>query len=298
MASNVLPLSERSADADPQADWSLPGWLYHDPEFFRVEMARVIRPSWQIVCHDSDVADPGDWRTIDYAGESVIVIRGLDGRVRAFHNICRHRGSRLVDGPEGCSKRLVCPYHAWSYTADGQLAGVPMREDYPALADGDFGLIPVELEAWRGFLFVRLEGGGPGVAAMMAPYDAEIAPYRFEDLRAFGRVTLRSRDVNWKNVADNYSDGLHIAVAHPGLTRMFGRSYRVEAQAGRASCATRRPATRRNAPIRRCCRRCRICRPRRSSAGSITSFGPTSRSTSIRTRSISCSSCRSRPPRR
>jgi phenylpropionate dioxygenase-like ring-hydroxylating dioxygenase large terminal subunit len=76
---------------------------------------------------------------------------------------------------------------------------------------------------------VRLEGGGPSVAEMMAPHEAEIAPYRFEALEALGRVTLRPRDVNWKNVADNYSDGLHIAVAHPGLTRLFGRGYEISA---------------------------------------------------------------------
>jgi phenylpropionate dioxygenase-like ring-hydroxylating dioxygenase large terminal subunit len=89
----------------------------------------------------------------------------------------------------------------------------------------------VELEQWRGFLFVRLTGGGPSVAEMMAPFEEEIAPYRLEALQALGRVTLRPRSVNWKNVADNYSDGLHIAIAHPGLTRLFGRGYRIEAEA-------------------------------------------------------------------
>ena len=91
------------------------------------------------------------------------------------------------------------------------------------------GLVPVAMEIWRGFIFVRLETGGPSVAEMMAPYDHMVAPYRFEEMKAFGRVTLRPRTVNWKNVADNYSDGLHIPVAHPGLTRLFGKSYGVEA---------------------------------------------------------------------
>ena len=134
-------------------------------------------------------------------------------------------------GAAGCAKRLTCPYHAWTYASDGRLVGVPQREDYPGLDMEGLGLIPVEMESWRGFLFVRLESGGPGVAEMMAPYEEEVAPYRFEDLRAIGRVTLRPRDVNWKNVADNYSDGLHINVAHPGLTRLFGGDYRIEAGA-------------------------------------------------------------------
>ncbi|MDQ3139234.1 MAG: aromatic ring-hydroxylating dioxygenase subunit alpha [Pseudomonadota bacterium] len=208
---------------------SLPGWLYHDPEYFAVEMERVIRPAWQIVCHANDIADAGSWQTLDYLGESVVVIRGEDDHIRAFANVCRHRGSRIVDGPSGCSKRLVCPYHAWNYTPDGRLAGVPSKAEYPVLDMDALGLLPIELEQWRGFLFVRLVPGGPSVADMMAPYEAEIAPYRFEQLTALGRVTLRPRDVNWKNVADNYSDGLHIAVAHPGLTRLFGHAYSVEA---------------------------------------------------------------------
>ena len=219
----------RLAEADPQQDLSLPGWVYHDPEFFTVEMKRLIRPAWQIVCHASDIPSPGDWQTLDFLGESVIVMRGADDRIRAFANVCRHRGSRLVDGSGGCARRLTCPYHGWTYAADGRLIGVPHKEDYPGLDLADWGLLPVELEQWHGFLFVRLESGGPSVAEMMAPSEAEIAPYRLEELQAIGRITLRPRDVNWKNVADNYSDGLHIPVAHPGLTRLFGGDYGIEA---------------------------------------------------------------------
>jgi phenylpropionate dioxygenase-like ring-hydroxylating dioxygenase large terminal subunit len=225
---SVSPLPRQSA-ADPDADWSLPAWLYSDPEFFQVEMARVMRPSWQVVCHLSDVAGPGDFHTLEFLGESVVVVRGEDDVVRAFANVCRHRGSRILDGASGCVKKLTCPYHAWSYDLDGQLSGVPFAETYSALDIDATRLAPVEMEIWRGFIFVRLEAGGPSVAQMMAPYDAEAAPYRFDELKALGRVTLRPRSVNWKNVADNYSDGLHIRVAHPGLTRLFGRSYGVEA---------------------------------------------------------------------
>jgi len=214
---------------DPLDDLSLPGWVYHDPDYFRLEMARVIRPAWQIVCHASDIEAPGEWRTLELLGESIIVIRGDDGRARAFANVCRHRGSRLVDGEAGCAKRITCPYHAWTYAADGRLIAVPSKEDYPGLDPARLGLIPVELEEWQSFLFVRLDSGGPSVAEMMAPYEAEIAPHRFAELRAIGRITMRPRDVNWKNVADNYSDGLHIKVAHPGLTRLFGGDYRIEA---------------------------------------------------------------------
>lgn len=225
MATRAEPLD------DPDADWSLPGWLYTDPEYFEVEMRRIIRPSWQIVCHESDLAAPGDWRTIAYLGENIVVIRGEDGAIRAFHNVCRHRAMRIVEGAAGCARKLVCPYHAWTYELDGRLSGVPMRRDYPALRLEDNGLAQVEVSSWRGFVFVRLEDdGGPSVAQMMAPYDDEIAPYRFEEIRTISDVRLRDRAVNWKNVGDNYSDNLHIPVAHDGLTRLFGKSYAIEAQ--------------------------------------------------------------------
>ena len=218
------------AAADPLEDFGLPGWVYRDPEFFAAEQRAFLRASPQIVCHSSDIAEPGQWQKLDWLGTSIIVIRGDDGAVRAFHNVCRHRGSQIVDGEAGCARVLTCPYHAWSYDRQGRLAGVPHRQDYPGLDPALLGLKPVALEEWHGFLFVRLEDGLPSVAEMMAPYDTEIAPYRFEDLRAIGRVTLRPRDLNWKTIADNYSDHLHIPVGHPGLTRLFGKSYRIEAR--------------------------------------------------------------------
>jgi phenylpropionate dioxygenase-like ring-hydroxylating dioxygenase large terminal subunit len=215
---------------DPLEDMSLPGWLYHDPEFLEAEKRAFLRAAPQVVCHESEIAEPGDWRTLEYLGESIIVIRGDDGQVRAFSNVCRHRGSRLVDGEAGCSRVLTCPYHAWSYGRDGRLVGVPHRGEYPGLQTERLSLFPVALEKWRGFLFVTLEPGAPSVAEMMAPYEDEVALYRFEDLRAIGRVTLRPRPLNWKTIADNYSDHLHIPVGHPGLTRLFARNYRIEAQ--------------------------------------------------------------------
>ncbi|WP_037502595.1 aromatic ring-hydroxylating oxygenase subunit alpha [Sphingomonas jaspsi] len=214
---------------DELAGMSLPGWLYHDPEFFEAEKAAFLRASPQVVCHESEIAEAGEWRSLDYLGESIIVMRGDDREVRAFSNVCRHRGSRLVDGTGGCAKVLTCPYHAWSYARDGKLVGVPHRHEYPDLQTDQLGLKPVALERWRGFLFVRLEDGLPSVAEMMAPYDHEVAPYRFEDLRATGQVVNRPRALNWKTIADNYSDHLHIPIGHPGLTRLFGRSYSVEA---------------------------------------------------------------------
>jgi phenylpropionate dioxygenase-like ring-hydroxylating dioxygenase large terminal subunit len=191
---------------------SLPGWLYHDAEFLEAEKGAFLRAAPQVVCHSSEIAAPGDWRSLEYLGESVIVIRGDDGVARAFANVCRHRGSRLVDGEAGCAKVLTCPYHAWSYARDGRLVGVPHRAEYPGLEAETLGLVPVALEEWRGFLFVRLQptpvrpelveglsssfGAGQEVGQsfdkhrthgiqsstfptdpeMMAPYEAEVEP--------------------------------------------------------------------------------------------------------------------------
>ena len=130
---------------DPLDGTSLPGWLYHDPEFFEAEKNAFLRASPQVVCHESEIARAGDWRSIDYLGESVIVIRGDDGVVRAFTNVCRHRGSRLVDGEGGCAKVLTCPYHAWSYGRDGRLVGVMHKHEYPGLETEKLGLVPVAL---------------------------------------------------------------------------------------------------------------------------------------------------------
>lgn len=221
--------AQPAAPADADAV-SLPGWIYRDAEFFERELKVIFRSSWQVVCHLSDLPRPGDFHTFEFLGESVLALRGEDGGVRTFHNVCRHRASRLLDGPRGhCGRRIVCPYHAWTYTLDGRLVGVPQRDTYPALDASRHGLVPIEHEVFMGFIFVRLAEGLPSVREMAAPYAREMAAYRFEELVPLGRVTLRPRAVNWKNVADNYSDGLHINVAHAGLTRLFGKGYGIEA---------------------------------------------------------------------
>jgi phenylpropionate dioxygenase-like ring-hydroxylating dioxygenase large terminal subunit len=212
-------------------NFSLPAWIYHDPEFFELEKEAIFRQAWHVVCHQSDVPNPGDYHSFEFMGESVITLRGDDGQIRSFHNACRHRAARLLDGNKGhCARRITCPYHAWTYGLDGRLVAVPQREAFKNLDFGTHGLVPIEQEIFLGFVFVRFEPGLPSVREMAAPYADELAAYRMEELVPQGRVTLRPRSVNWKNVADNYSDGLHINVAHPGLTRLFGRGYGVEAK--------------------------------------------------------------------
>jgi phenylpropionate dioxygenase-like ring-hydroxylating dioxygenase large terminal subunit len=280
---------------DPLDDLSLPGWLYFDPEFFEAEKGAFLRAAPQIVCHENEINSPGEWRSLEYLGESIIAIRGDDGEVRAFSNVCRHRGSRIVDGTGGCAKVLTCPYHAWSYARDGRLVGVPNRSEYVGLQPDKLGLIPLPLENWRGFLFVTLEPGAPTVAEMMAPYEAEVAPYRLEQLRAIGRVTSRQRQLNWKTIADNYSDGLHIPVGHPGLTRLFGRGYRIEADEHVDRMEGELVKQESSNPSERAYQKylppAEHLPPRTAASGSITSCSRMSLSTSIPTRSTSCSSC-------
>jgi carnitine monooxygenase subunit len=227
-------VSVRAIDVVPAAEddaVSLPAWIYRDPEFFELEKELIFRSSWQVVCHVNDVLRPGDYHSFEFLGQGVIVLRGEDGQIRSFHNACRHRAARLLDEAQGhCGRRITCPYHAWTYGLDGRLLTVPQRSDFKGLERERYGLIPLEQEVFMGFVFVRLAPGLPSVREMMAPYVDELAAYRFEELVPQGRVTLRPRAVNWKNVGDNYSDGLHIPVAHAGLTRLFGGSYGIEAR--------------------------------------------------------------------
>lgn len=210
---------------------SLPAWLYTDPRFFELERMKIFRQAWHIIGHINDAPNAGDYITLDILGERVVTLRGEDGALRSFHNVCRHRASTLAkDATGNCGHRLVCPYHAWSYGLDGRFISAPKWQGFDTSDPGALSLTPVEQETFQGFIFVRFEQGLPSIAEMMAPYADELAEFELEKLIPNGRVTLRPRPVNWKNVGDNYSDGLHIPVAHPGLSRLFAGSYRIEAK--------------------------------------------------------------------
>ncbi|MBL8536793.1 MAG: aromatic ring-hydroxylating dioxygenase subunit alpha [Hyphomonadaceae bacterium] len=210
---------------------SLPAWLYTDPDFFERERTVIFKKAWHIVGHANDAPQPGDYITLDVLGERVVTVRGEDGVLRSFHNVCPHRAGKIAQDARGhCGHRLVCPYHAWSFKLDGAFAGAPKWQGFDGLDAERLSLKPVEQEIYHGFIFVRFAPGLPSIAEMMSPYEDEIARFDLEKLVPNGRVTLRPRPVNWKNVGDNYSDGLHIPVAHPGLTRLFAGSYKIEAR--------------------------------------------------------------------
>lgn len=130
---------------NPEDGFSLPAWTYSDPEFFALEMERVMRPSWQIVCHESDIAHAGDYHLLEFLNESIVVMRGHDGRLNAFTNVCRHRGAKILEGPSGHAKSVVCPYHSWTYNLDGSLRGIPHREAYGEIDTANLCLPKIEL---------------------------------------------------------------------------------------------------------------------------------------------------------
>ena len=208
---------------------TLPAWTYHNAEFFELEKERIFMRTWQLAGHVNEIKGAGDWLRFELMGESVFVMRGADGEVRAFYNVCRHRANRLVHGDAGhCDGSLSCTYHGWTYGLDGGLISVPAEESFPGLERARFGLKQVAVEVWLGFVFIRFVGTAPSVAEIMAPYEDELRRYRFEELEPMGRVWSREAPINWKNAIDNNIEGYHIAIGHPGLQRLFGRNYGFE----------------------------------------------------------------------
>lgn len=207
----------------------LPAWTYRSPAILDLERRHVFLNHWQVAGHVSDIPAPGDWLTFDILGDRGLVIRGEDGIVRAFHNLCRHRGARVVDGARGqCRSALVCPFHGWVYNTDGTLRGASRPDTFDAGFDrADFGLSPIEMEIWHGFVFLRfLPGPQPSVAETLAPFDADFAAYDAAGLLpAMAEPWDSTLPVNWKSVRDVDNEGYHVALAHPGLQDLYGRTY-------------------------------------------------------------------------
>lgn len=213
-------------------DWDrkgLPAWTYHSPALFALEREHVFLTHWQVVGHVCDIPEAGDWLAYDILGERAVVMRGQDGAVRAFHNLCRHRGARVVDGDKGhCKGAIVCPFHGWVYNLDGSLRGAAQPGSFGEMKRDAFGLKPIEMEVFHGFIFLRFgPGPQPALAELLAPFAADFAAYRVADLQP---VTVpdwsTTLPVNWKSVRDVDNEGYHVALAHPGLQELYGRTYR------------------------------------------------------------------------
>lgn len=213
---------ERIYETEP-----LPAWTYLNAELLELEYERVILPSWQFVCHQNQVKEAGDFATLDLWRDSIIVMRGKDGALRAFQNACRHRGSKLLDGEGTCKHRITCPYHAWSYQLDGRLAAVPSEKTFPNLDKTQLGLKELELEVFCGLVFVRIAGPdgsrrGPSIAEQWGDLAKELAPYRIEEMVPAQGVQISEEwTCNWKVALDNYLDNYHVPFGHPGLHRLM-----------------------------------------------------------------------------
>lgn len=221
---------------------TLPAWVYRSPEFYELEREHIFRRSWLMVGHVSQLPNPGDYLTLDAIGERAFVIRGRDRVLRAFHNVCRHRASRVVRGAAGnCSGAIVCPYHGWNYDLDGKLRAVPAEKTFSNLDKARMGLPELELELWMGIIFVRFAGPGPSVGSLMREYEDEARHYRIEEMKPWGRPVSLVEDFNWKFFCENDAEGYHVPKGHPGLQRLFGTSY--------VDCETSAPASRSHATL-------------------------------------------------
>lgn len=221
---------------------TLPGPSYTDPETFTREQERIFETRWFCAVRSGDLPTPGAFRTVTVGRESVLITRGRDGALRAFLNICRHRGARLCTQESGQVRRtLQCPYHAWTYGLDGKLVAAPNFQQLPDLDRADYGLVSVALTEWLGYAWVCLAAEPPSFAeTVMAAVterlgdERSIERYQSEDLELGRRV---SYDVaaNWKLIVENFMECYHCATIHPELTEVlpeFAQGYAAQYYVG------------------------------------------------------------------
>ncbi len=214
------PSALRAVDRPLRRAATLPGSMFSDPAIFAREMRQLIQPSWVCVGRTNEVARPGDFRTYEIAGSGVVVVRDSEGALRAYHNVCRHRGTRLVEADSGSGLTLLqCPYHAWTYGLDGRLAGAPHMEEAESFDKKEFGLHPVAVADWRGFLFLNLNPKSAPLSTYLGNFAARAAPYPLERLRLAHRVTYEIA-ANWKLVIQNANECYHCPGVHPQLVRL------------------------------------------------------------------------------
>jgi glycine betaine catabolism A len=201
----------------------LPPRVFHDAAVFEFEKERWFERTWLNVGRAPDFDTPGTYALVDLAGESVIVVRGRDGVLRAFHNVCRHRGSTLVDPPEdgdtGSLVRIQCPYHAWIYELDGSLKRAPHTEQLVDFEAAENELLPVRIDTWAGFVFINVDPASADLADYLADLPVAVADYPIASLRRARRIEY---DVaaNWKVIGENYSECYHCPGVHPQLNRL------------------------------------------------------------------------------
>jgi phenylpropionate dioxygenase-like ring-hydroxylating dioxygenase large terminal subunit len=202
----------RVADLPYDRAWSMPSGFYTDPAVLALERERIFRREWICIGRREEIAAPGDRLAVEIGGEPVVVLQDLEGRIRAFSNVCRHRGTLLVRG-KGSGKRLVCPYHAWSYDLDGRLAAAPRLPARPDFDPALCRLPELAVAEWLGFVFVCLAAEPPPLAARLAGLEAMVRPYHLEQAR-LRYAAEEVWETNWKCVLENYMEGYHLSPLH------------------------------------------------------------------------------------
>jgi Rieske 2Fe-2S family protein len=198
---------------------TLPPKYYTDPDYFRLEMERVFFDIWLFAGRAEQIPESGSYFVVDLLDESVIVLRDGNDAVRAFHNTCRHRGTRLCKDERGrFAERIQCPYHAWTYDLQGGLAKAPHMDQTEGFSEADYPLVPVSVELWDGHIFINFAERPVPLSEHLAELPEKFRPWRMEELRLGRRIVYDLR-ANWKLVIQNYSECIHCPIIHPVLNR-------------------------------------------------------------------------------
>ena len=193
----TLTAFRKTTDLASAAAKSLPQEYFVSPEVFAQEQTRIFSKQWLLVGHQSQVAKAGDYIVQRVNGESLIVIRDKTGKINAFFNVCRHRGSRLIENDGGNCGTIQCPYHAWTYALDGQLIGAPHMDDLAGFDKADYPLHPVNVELWEGFVFVNLEKNPISLDRWLAPLRGKFSHWNMSILQPAKRIEYDVH-ANWK----------------------------------------------------------------------------------------------------
>jgi Rieske 2Fe-2S family protein len=195
--------------------------LYLDPEVIEAEQERIFERTWQLIGHVSALPGPGSYTTGFAGSQPVLVVRDEANALRAYRNVCRHRASCLLSGSGQCKGAIRCRYHGWTYRFDGTLIGAPEALQFgKRLNKATLGLMPVRVEELSGLVFVNLDPDAASLADLTGDLHTRLARYRIAELESFAPGG-GTQPANWKVVAENYLEGYHIPIAHPGLMRML-----------------------------------------------------------------------------
>ena len=197
------------------------GEFYTSPAILAEEHVRIFAKSWQCVGRSSALASAGDYVVRNIAGESLIILRDRSGDLRAFFNVCRHRGTRICEAASGqFSETIQCPYHAWTYTTDGRLIGAPHMQDVEGFDKRDYALHSAAVAEWEGFVFVNVDTNPEPFESVFAPMIGRLTRFGLDTLVVGHRVAYEV-NANWKLVFQNYSECLHCPMIHPELTAVL-----------------------------------------------------------------------------